>query len=60
MFVDPDGRVESVQVVGRSGSVWLDQGALATFAGATLPPLTGPIANGRLDFSLGISYRILH
>lgn len=38
VHMGPDGRVQQVELADRSGSQWLDLGALATFRGAKLPP----------------------
>ncbi len=59
MLVNPDGTVRGLQLTSRSGSIWLDQGALATFRGAPLPPLTAPAKDGPLDLNLTINYHLL-
>jgi TonB family protein len=35
----PDGRVKLVELIGRSGSMWLDLALLALFRDANIPPL---------------------
>jgi TonB family protein len=35
----PDGKVTSVELVGRSGSIWLDMALVSMFRDARLPPL---------------------
>ena len=35
----PDGRVTSVELIGRSGSIWLDLALQALFRDAHIPPL---------------------
>jgi len=39
VVANPDGRVTSVELVGRSGSQWLDMALMGLFRGAHLPPL---------------------
>lgn len=53
-----DGRVRQVELSSRSGSQWLDLGALATFRGAKLPPMpwndprTEAVMNFRIQYIL--------
>ena len=37
----PDGRVTSVELIGRSGSIWLDLALQALFRDARIPPIPG-------------------
>jgi protein TonB len=41
VVANPDGRVTSVQLEGKSGSTWLDMALVALFRDAHLPPLYG-------------------
>ncbi|MBX9697967.1 MAG: TonB family protein, partial [Acetobacteraceae bacterium] len=54
LVVSPDGRVTSVQLTRRSGSVWLDAGLVGLFNGARLPPFPpGADPSGvRIDFTM--------
>jgi TonB family protein len=54
VVAEPDGRVRGVQLIGPSGSVWLDAGLLAMFRGAQLPAFP-PGADPRgvtIDFTM--------
>jgi len=37
----PDGRVTGVELIGRSGSMWLDMATQAMFRDARIPPIPG-------------------
>ena len=56
LVVGRNGRVEAVDVEQKSGSPWLDLGALAVFRDAKLPPLPpdvqGPQRHGELHHPL--------
>ena len=49
----PDGRVKEVELVGRSGSVWLDTALLALFRNQHIPPLpSGQTQPFEFDFTM--------
>ena len=51
--VDRDGRVSNLQLVGRSGSVFLDMGTMGVFRGATLPrPPPGSADHADVEFTI--------
>ena len=54
VIAEPDGRVRSVQLIGPSGSVWLDAGTVSMFRGAQLPAFPpGADAKGvTIDFTM--------
>ncbi|RYI87618.1 MAG: TonB family protein, partial [Acetobacteraceae bacterium] len=54
VIAEPDGRVRSVQLIGPSGSVWLDAGTVSMFRGAKLPAFPpGADAGGvTIDFTM--------
>jgi protein TonB len=60
MRVDRDGRVERLQLIGRSGSQWLDMAALSVFRDAYLPPLPQDMKENQIPFHLTIHYVIIH
>jgi protein TonB len=39
VLADPDGRVKEVELIGKSGSIWLDMALVALFRDQHLPPL---------------------
>jgi len=39
VVAEPNGRVKEVELIGKSGSMWLDLALLALFRDQTLPPL---------------------
>jgi len=59
LVVGRDGRVEAVDVQQRSGSPWLDMGALAVFRDATLPPLPPDVRDPNVTVDFTIHYEIL-
>jgi protein TonB len=52
LMIQPDGRVTSVQLVGRSGSQWLDMALVALFRDQTVPPLRGETEPFDLTFTM--------
>ncbi len=54
MVVDRNGNVSGLQLIGRSGSQWLDLGAQSVFRGAKLPPFppNTPESQGNLDVTI--------
>ncbi|MCW3476407.1 energy transducer TonB [Limobrevibacterium gyesilva] len=56
LVVERSGRVKSVELVGRSGSQWLDMGALAQFRNQTLPPFPLATPEPRADIDITIHY----
>jgi TonB family protein len=59
MRVDPDGRVEELRLTGKSGSQWLDLGALSVFRNATLPPLPNDMPPTPIPFEVTVHYILL-
>ncbi|MGI4976092.1 MAG: energy transducer TonB [Janthinobacterium lividum] len=59
LVVNHDGRVTAARLTTQSGSVWLDQGALALFRDANLPPLPPQTSKSQIPVDLRIHY-ILH
>jgi periplasmic protein TonB len=56
VVVDRYGKVRGVELVGRSGSPWLDLGAQAVFRGATVPPFPPDTADDQVTLLLTIRY----
>jgi TonB family protein len=54
-----DGRVQSVRLVSRSGSQWLDMALLSLFDGAVLPPIPPDVANPTFDFDFTMHYILI-
>jgi protein TonB len=54
--VDRYGRVQLVEIETRSGSQWLDMGALATFRGQQLPPFPPSTPEPVADLDITIDY----
>jgi TonB family protein len=52
VVANPDGRVTSVQLESKSGSVWLDMALLALFRDAHLPPLHDENEPITFDFTM--------
>lgn len=59
MVVDRYGKVQRLELVGRSGSQWLDLGALAVFRGAALPPFPPNNKDDHITLELSIDYILL-
>ena len=59
LTVNRSGRVESVEVLSRSGSQWLDMAALATWRDARLPPFTNEMREDRITFPIPIQYYLI-
>ncbi len=59
LTVNRSGRVESVEVLSRSGSQWLDMAALATWRNAQLPPFTNEMRDDRITFPIPIQYYLI-
>jgi TonB family protein len=59
LVVAQNGRVEAIDVDQRSGSPWLDMGALAIFRDATLPPLPQDVTDPNVTVDFTIHYEIL-
>jgi periplasmic protein TonB len=60
LVVARDGRVEAVDVEQKSGSQWLDLGALAVFRDAKLPPLPPDVRDPNVTVDFTIHYVIIH
>ena len=56
VVVDRYGKVLGVELIGKSGSQWLDLAAQAVFRGATLPPFPPNTPEPRADLDLTIRY----
>jgi periplasmic protein TonB len=59
MKVDPDGRVEGLELTGKSGSQWLDLAALSVFRDATLPPLPSDMPATPIPFEVTVHYVLI-
>jgi len=59
LVVAQSGRVEAVDVDQRSGSPWLDMGALAIFRDAKLPPLPQDVRDPNVTVDFTIHYEIV-
>lgn len=59
LTVDTLGHVRTVEVVTRSGSTFLDAGALSVFRNAKLPPFPMGIEHGTTTFQLNITYSLI-
>jgi protein TonB len=60
MRVDRDGHVTQLELVSKSGSQWLDLGALAIFRDAYLPPLPPGTPEAQIPFHVTIHFVIVH
>lgn len=60
MEVRHDGQVEAIRLEGRSGSQWLDMGALAIFRDAKLPPLPANVSAAQIPLHFSIHYVIVN
>ncbi|WP_073137213.1 energy transducer TonB [Muricoccus roseus] len=54
--VDRSGRVSGLQLIGRSGSIWLDAGAQALLRGQTVPPFPPGTRDDSAEIDLTINY----
>ena len=59
LVVNRSGKVESVEVIGKSGSPWLDMAALSTWRGAQLAPFPAENPDLRTTMSLTINYILI-
>jgi len=59
IVVDRYGRVNQVELEGRSGSVWLDMAAQGVFRGANLPPLPPDTTDPQITVDLTIDYILI-
>ena len=59
LVVARDGRVKAVEIEQRSGSPWLDLGALAVFRDAKLPPLPPDVRDPNVTVDFTIHYMII-
>ncbi len=59
LVVGRDGRVQAVDIEQKSGSPWLDLGALAIFRDAKLPPLPPNVRDPNVTVSFDIHYVII-
>jgi len=59
MRVEHDGRVQNLELTGKSGSGWLDLGALSVFRGAYLPPLPPDMPEKQIPFEVTVHYVIV-
>jgi protein TonB len=57
--VDRSGQVESVELLQRSGSRWLDLGAQAVFRGQKLPPFPVNTPEPKAELDLTINYILI-
>ena len=54
--VDRTGRVSGLQLIGRSGSIWLDAGAQALLRGRSVPPFPTSTREDSAEIDLTINY----
>lgn len=59
LVVNRLGRVQSVEVKGRSGSMWLDMAAVAVWRDAQLPPLPAENRDPTITIPLTINYLLI-
>jgi len=59
MRIDHDGRVESLELTGKSGSMWLDLGAQSVFRDAHLPPLPDEMPEAQIPFEATVHYILI-
>lgn len=59
MTVNRNGRVEAVEVKGRSGSVWLDMAAVAIWRGVQLAPLPPEMEGATVKVPITIHYILI-
>jgi TonB family protein len=59
MQVDPDGRVEALQLTAKSGSQWLDLAAQSVFRNANLPPLPSDMPPKPIPFEVTVHYVLI-
>lgn len=55
VVADHNGRVRAVELIGKSGSMWLDLALLALFRNAHIPPLP-PGDNEPIEFNFTMRY----
>jgi periplasmic protein TonB len=58
VLADPDGRVREVELIGKSGSMWLDLALLALFRNQHLPPLPSG-DHDPIDFDFTMHYVLI-
>jgi TonB family protein len=58
ILMEPGGKVKSVELVGKSGSVWLDLALLSLFRDQTLPRLP-PSETHPFDFDFTMHFRLI-
>jgi periplasmic protein TonB len=58
VHADPDGRVREVELVGKSGSMWLDMALLALFRDQHIPPLPSG-DHDPIDFDFTMHYVLI-
>lgn len=59
LVVGRNGRVEALDLEQKSGSPWLDMGALAVFRDALLPPLPPDVTDPNVTVDFTVHYIIL-
>lgn len=59
LIVDPDGRVRTMRLLRRSGSIWLDAGTVSLFRGANLPPFPPGADPSGVTVDLTIHYILI-
>jgi protein TonB len=55
---DPDGRVKEVQLIGKSGSMWLDMALLSLFRDQHIPPLPSGV-HDPIEFNFTMHYVLI-
>lgn len=56
VVVDRSGKVLNVELIGKSGSQWLDLAAQGVFRGASLPPFPSSASSDKVTLELTINY----
>ena len=59
LTVNRYGKVETVNVIGKSGSAFLDMSAVSVWRGAQLAPLPAEVAGDRITFAITIHYILI-
>jgi periplasmic protein TonB len=58
VLAGPDGRVKEVELIGKSGSMWLDLALQALFRDQTIPPVPGG-GNEPIEFNFIMHYVLI-
>lgn len=58
--VNRQGRVSGAEIVGRSGSQWLDAQSIATWGNAHLPPFPNNTPENEATVTISINFILIH